>query len=604
MMLRFVGLLALSSFAVASAAVPRASSEFRDSEGERFPAANAFDGLITTAWIQAPDDEAEQPWVEIRLDRTTDVQSVSVWVGDLSRGTRSLREGPRPRTLTVTLMGGDEEVVATRRLPDQALDRPSRVDVPIEGSARTIRVQVDDVYDGVVRSQVALAEVAINHTANDEEMAAPGSTRLREWMDSAAGARAAERDAEAVAELVATMASEEDFEAAREARAELMDRAANGAPYVRERAARSVPQGFRTRAIAPQDDALAALYDALDPGVIPALEAAALRSVDAEERQLWANVEKYQAYAELRGGQRSNVPAWGESGWSRGQLQSFEEPLQLEVDQFGLVYVADSANNRVQRFNERGSADGQYGAPEPGVTNAWIGGPRRYYAAGSEAGVGPGVFTTPLDVTILPGKDGDGFAAIDGEGQVQVYNAEGTVTGTWRVPSNGRVRARMGGQVYLEHSKGKLVAIWGDQGFVYKLDGEEVGRFELEDGVPSGAMVLKNGKLGLIYQQELVMYSLDGFRHGTILSESLDEGFESWDVAMAEDKTIWAVTDTGWLYQFKKPGKLLFSWRFTEDPIVNPRIDVHNGRVYLTQANHIRVIDALEEMARREAEAE
>ena len=515
-----------------------------------------------------------------------------------------MREGPRPRTLTVTLTGGDGEVVATRRLPDQATDRPARVDVPIEGTARTVRVSVDEVYDGVVTQRVALSEVAINHTADSEGDAVPGLVDVREWLDSSAGSRAAERDAEEVAELIAAMQDEEDFEAAREARAALMERAANGSPVVRARVDRSVPMGFRVRAVPPQTEALTALYDALDPGVIPALEAAALRSVDSQERQLWANVEKYQAFAELRGGQRANVPAWGQEGWSRGQLQTFEEPLQLEVDQMGLVYVADSANNRVQRFSETGLAEETWGAPDPGVTNAWIGGPRRYYAAGSDAGTGPGVFTTPLDVTIIPGKEADGFAAIDGEGQVQVYDATGALTGTWRVPTTGTVRARMGGQVYLEHSKGKLVAIWGDQGFVYKLDGEEVGRFELQDGVPSGAMVLKNGKLGLIYQQDLVMYSLDGFRHGSIMGPELDEGFESWDVAMDEEGRLWALTDTGWLYKFKKPGKKVFAWRFTTDPIVQPRIDVHNGRVYLSQDNHIRVIDALEEMARREAEAE
>ena len=236
--------------------------------------------------------------------------------------------------------------------------------------------------------------------------------------------------------------------------------------------------------------------------------------------------------------------------------------------------------------------------------NEWIDGTRRYYAAGSEAGSGPGVFTTTLDVTIIPGKEGDGFAAIDALGQVQVFNAEGTPTAAWRIPTTSTIHQGLGGQVYLEYGKKKLVAIWGDQGYVFKADGTELGNFELEDGVPSGAMMLKNGKLGLIYQQDLIQYSLDGFRHGSIMGPELSEGFESWDVAVDNEGAIWALTDTGMLYKFKKPGKLVFEWQFTETPISLPRFDVHDGRVFLSQDNSIQVIDALEEMARREAAAE
>jgi outer membrane protein assembly factor BamB len=156
----------------------------------------------------------------------------------------------------------------------------------------------------------------------------------------------------------------------------------------------------------------------------------------------------------------------------------------------------------------------------------------------------------------------------------------------------------------LEYGKKKLVAIWGNQGYVFKIDGTELGNFELEDGTPSGAMMMKNGKLGVIYQQDLILYSLDGFRYGSIMGPELSEGFESWDVAVDNEGRLWALTDTGWLYKFKKPGKKVFEWHFTETPVSLPRIDVHDGRVFLSQGNSIQVIDALEEMARLEAAAE
>lgn len=593
-------LLGLLLPAVAAAGAPRASSEHRDEEGTRYTAAQAFDGQLSTAW--APESDAAEgggAWVELPFDRPTDVRSVSVWPGELSRGTRSMREWSRPRTVTVTLITAGEPVSVTRRVPDPALDRPARIDVPIVGAARAVRVTVDDVYEGPVHRRVAIAEIAVDHDTDP-----PGIARLREWLASDAGSREAARDTTALELSVAMLGNEEDLEAQREARAALMERVAEGAPYVRERVRRDIPVGYRVRAIPPDPAALRVLIDLQDPGVIPALERAALRATGAEERRLWELVERYQAFAVLRAGARMNVPAWGQEGWSPGELQPFEEPLQLEVDRFGLAYVADLGNHRVQRFGERGLVDRAWGADRPGISNAWLGGTRRWYAAGAEAGDGPTQFTNPLDLTIVPGKDADGFAVLDAERWVRVFDAEGVPQAAWRVDTRAPLTSGLGGQAYLEFVKGRLVVLWKDQGRVYKLDGTEVSRFTLEDGTPSGAVVLKNGKLGLIYQQELVMVSLDGFRHGTILGPELDQGFESWDVALDEERRLWAVTDTGWLYRFKKPGVIEWKLRFTTDSVNLPRLAARAGRAYITRrGGRIQVVDALEQLAAEAAEA-
>ena len=61
---------------------------------------------------------------------------------------------------------------------------------------------------------------------------------------------------------------------------------------------------------------------------------------------------------------------WGASGGGDGQ---FDRPLGIAVDEAGNVYVADTANNRVQVFSStgefrqtwgsRGSGDGQFIGP-------------------------------------------------------------------------------------------------------------------------------------------------------------------------------------------------------------------------------------------------
>src|SRR5690606_5056940 len=126
------------------------------------------------------------------------------------------------------------------------------------------------------------------------------------------------------------------------------------------------------------------------------------------------------------------------------------------------------------------------------------------------------------------------------------------------------------------------VILWGNQGFVYSLTGDELGRFPIADGVPSGAVAFKNGKLGLIFGQELVLYGLDGFRHGGVLRGALGKGFESWDVTLDEEGKLWAVTDKGTLTKFKSPGKVEFTVQLDAFSLQVPRLDVYDGLAFIT----------------------
>ena len=66
----------------------------------------------------------------------------------------------------------------------------------------------------------------------------------------------------------------------------------------------------------------------------------------------------------------SFIKKWGSSGIGDGQ---FDQPWGVAVDSSGNVYVADSANNRVQKFSSDGSfitkwgstgtGDGQFNSP-------------------------------------------------------------------------------------------------------------------------------------------------------------------------------------------------------------------------------------------------
>ena len=48
---------------------------------------------------------------------------------------------------------------------------------------------------------------------------------------------------------------------------------------------------------------------------------------------------------ELIGGGDRNITFWGQEGWEEGALRGFGEPLSIEVDQFGDLYIADVGNH-------------------------------------------------------------------------------------------------------------------------------------------------------------------------------------------------------------------------------------------------------------------
>jgi hypothetical protein len=152
----------------------------------------------------------------------------------------------------------------------------------------------------------------------------------------------------------------------------------------------------------------------------------------------------------------------------------------------------------------------------------------------------------------------------------------------------------VGGQAYLLVSGGNLVVVWKDNAWVFGPSGDEIDKWDLTDGVPSAATTLKNGKLVLAYGDQLVMYSIDGWRHGSVLGETLPDGFEAWDVALDEDGRLWVVTDTGWAIKYKKPGKVDYQVRLSDDGFILPRIAVRDDTVYVTHGDAVHVYDALE----------
>lgn len=579
-------------------AAPRAYaiSAAEDEQGTHEPEA-AFDASLRTGWGEGEEGYGEGSWIELDLRTWGPVESVSFWPGNLSEGAKSFREYSRPRQVTVLV---DREPYGD---PIRLEDEMQRVDVPLNvDRARRIRLQVDEVYEGYVFSDCYIAEMALDYQTNLTKK----NTRLEKWKISSEGeaARTAYEDnvrEHYEAHKTAEFGAPESLEW-------IMHAAADGAPYLLEQVNRIVPLGYRAAFIHPDPTAISALRKLKDPNGIPALEMASLRATEEQAQELAAVVEIFYAYQKLIGGPNPNIPYWGDTGWGEGGIQSFGEPISITIDRFGMTYIADTGNNRVQRFAENGKPDRVWGG-EPGITQRWFEEGRPWYVSGSAPGQEKGQFINPLAIVTIPHKESDGFAVLDAAGRIQIFDSDGDPAISWTIRSENRVEPDLGGEAYLAwvDKKDMLYAIWGDEAIGFDANGQELARWEIADGTPNAVAVEKGKKFLFAFRDEIVRYNLDGFRHGVVIDETdLMPGFEDVDITMDEEGRFWVLIDKGWAFKFKKPksGKLEYSVRVTDYSLLHPRFAVRDDLLYIAERDRILKLDALQLKLDQEQAAE
>ena len=587
-----LALLLSTSLALAGA---RGSSELTDSDGKH-PSLLAFDGLLKSGWGEGAPGNGEGSWLELDLGRATEVSSLSLWPGNLKEGAKSFREYSRPRAVQIYV--DDAPVGGVVNLED----KPRRYDIPLAAKgqkvkAKKIKVEVKEVYEGIVFSDLFVAEIAVDfpNGASVDKLEA-----WRKGKDGTAQQTAFETKVEEA--YAAQKASEFGDDAAF---ALLTDAVADGAPYLRDRVKALVPDGYRASAITSDPKAQEALRKLKDPNAIPSFQLAMLRATGDEAKALQDVVEIFEAYQELIGGGNRNVPYWGASGWEPGALRGFDEPLAMALDREGNVYVADTGNNRVQQYAENGRPVRQWG-PKADITDAWFEDGRKWYVSGAKPGTGPGEFITPLDVEILPRKEGDAFAVLDARGRVQVFNPDGSPASSWSVSAANPPEPGLGGTAYLVYvpQKERLYAIIQDEAIGFDATGAEVARWEIKDGTPKAAGLGPGGKMLMAFGEGIVAFDPDGFRYGA-WSEAgaLGQGFEDLDLAMDAQERVWAITDLGQVFLFKKNGKVEFSVSATTRQVRHPRMVVRDGIVHFTNDDRVEVIDALQARMDQEADA-
>lgn len=565
----------------AAAGKANASSFATDGDGKHVADA-AFDGLLSSGWGEGEPGDGTNSWVEVDLGAATKIESVSVWPGNLKEGAKSFKEFGRPKTVQILVDG------QPKGEPVRLQNEMARVDIPVDATGRVIRVQNVEVYEGMVFSDTYVAEVAVNFTEGERAKAVQ---KVDDWRASKDGVKAQTAFEQQVIDAFDKhKADPDDYDSL----TFLMRAAGDGPDYLQKRVTTLVPIGYRAAAIVPDQKAIDAIRKLKDPNGIPGLEMAALRALGKEQKEIKEIIEIFYAYADLLSGGRRNIRPWGETGWEPGALQSFGEPLAIEVNRFGDLYVADTGNNRVARYTQDGVSDKQWGA-KADVSNRWFGGKRKWYAAGSVASEEQGGLVNPVDVELIPGKDGDGFAVLDATGRIQVFDDQGNPKIGWQLRVDDVMQSKVGGDGYLAwvESRKQLIAVIGDEAACFNLESEEVKRWKFKDGTPNALEAGPDGKLYAAFEGKIISYNPDGFRYGTVGDPAeLGEGFEDMDLTFDDKGHLWVLTDTGWLFDYKKPGKLDWKIQAVTYNLQHPRLAVSQGLVFITDHDAIVKVDA------------
>lgn len=585
-------------FIPAAFAASTASSFVTDDAGKH-TVDLAVDGLLWTGWAEGAMGHGDGAWIEVDLGTKTRLEAVSFWPGNLREGKKSYREYARPKLVKIYVDGAQQGEAV--RLQDEM----QRVDVAVDVTGQKVKIEVVEVFEGMVFADLYISEVAVNFTEGERAKAVD---KVKTWIASKDGQAVHKKYEEQV--LAAYEAHKADSDEQEQLRF-LMEAAGDGPEYLQKKVTTLVPVGYRAAAVEPDDMAMQAIRKLKDPNGIPGLEMAQLRALGKKQREIKDIIEYFYAWQDLQSGGRRNIDAWGQRGWEVGALQSFGEPLAIELDQFGNVMVADTGNNRVQRYTPKGVSDRQWGA-EKDVVQWWFGGKRTWYAAGAAAKDEGAAFLNPVDVELIREKDGDRMIVLDAANRVQVYDTEGSPVIGWKVNTEAEIEPKVGGEGYLAWiaAKKELVVILGKHAFRYNLEAEELGRFEIKDGTPNAVEVGKDGKIHMVFSGSVVTWNADGFRYGTTVDRKLlDDGFEDMDITADEKGNLWLLTDLGWVYSLKSNGKLDWKVKASEVELQHPRFAVYQGQALITDRDRILPVDVLqmhvdEEEAKKEAEGE
>lgn len=201
------------------------------------------------------------------------------------------------------------------------------------------------------------------------------------------------------------------------------------------------------------------------------------------------------------------VQAWGTAGSGEGQLA---EPKNLAVDADGSVYVVDSRNHRVQKFDRNG----------------------RFVTSWGSNGTGNGQFTEPWGIAVS--RDGTVYVADTWNHRVQKFDAAGNFRGKWGKYANVMEGAAGPGDFF-----GPRAVAVDAQGNVYVADTgnhrvqkfDKDGKFLAVYGTRGAGDGQFNEPVGIFVDQSGLIYVADTWNHRVQKFDGAFKPLAQWSMA-------------------------------------------------------------------------
>ena len=580
----------LPAVALAGAPTPKLSASSSHDSGTSVHGPElAFDGLLSTSWAEGKPGNGEGEWIEVDLGEDREIAIVSVWAGAFD-GQESWKGRGRAAEITISGTGPDGDFKKQAEIGD----RFSRKDVRLGKTVRTLRITIDSVHQGSVFDSTHIAEVAFDF--HDPAV----------WKDALATAD------EAIAKDIAKSRTtrelpEQEPEALKTAYLDCKDNveysknfkvieavAKTGWQWRAEGVQKHVPLGYRLAAQQFEEKAIGYLVKLKDPNAIDTLETAAAGTQNADDREwLYLEVKFLLAEQDLRRSMRATVPQWGSEGFEKGAFMARGEPMAIDVDSAGNLYVTDIGNNRVQRFTSAGTVERVIGG-ERGIAQWWFGDKESDpYATASLPGTEAGQFQQPYGLAV---GNYDILAVVDAALRVQTFDAEGKPKAQWTIDKPWSVKSGRGnGTPIVTWLGDDFLFIVKDEVLTYSADGELKKRYTLEGGDVQAAVIAAGGKLIVRHAgtTDLVEYKpQDGFRQGIWAKKGVpDDGSEDWDMCTDADDNVYVATDAGNVHKWNKRGKFLTTIEAFENPRDMPRCAVNGPIIYIIAKNEIARVE-------------